>query len=317
MKNKWMKRTVGLAVFLLLVFSFAAAKEKYEEKFEKTMALAKDGKVDIGNISGNIVAMSWSQAQVKIEALKVSKADSMEKAKENAAKVKIEISQEGNLLRIETKYPKGEKFGRGESLNVSVDYKIWIPDKAALKAHSISGDVTAETIGGPADLKAVSGNVRLTKAAAGAECNSVSGGVVVSGVTGNAFLKSVSGDIKADMIKGSVEAETVSGGVELLDVSEASSVRAKALSGDVVYRGRINRQGKYAFKAHSGDVKLYLPADSAFDFEADTFSGGIETDFEVKVMGKMSPREMSGTVNGGGATLKVSSFSGDIKLKKS
>ena len=317
MKNAWTKRTVCLVALLFFVFSFAAAAERYEEKFEKTVALAKDGKVDIGNISGNITAMSWNQDQVKIEALKVSKADSKEKAKENADKVKIEISQEGSVLRIETKYPKGKELGRNESLNVSVDYKLWIPEKAALKAHSISGDVTAEAIGGPADLKAVSGNVRIAKAGDGAECSSVSGGVVVSEVTGSAFLKSVSGDVKANMIKGSVEAETVSGGVELIDVSEAASVRAKALSGDVVYRGRINRQGKYAFKAHSGDVELYLPADSAFDFEADSFSGGIETDFEIKVMGKMSPREMTGTVNGGGATLKASSFSGDIRLKKS
>ncbi|MFZ2054240.1 MAG: DUF4097 family beta strand repeat-containing protein [Candidatus Aminicenantales bacterium] len=317
MKNVKTKRTVWLAVTLLLVFSFAVAKEKYEEKFEKTMALAKDGKVDIGNISGDIVAMSWKQDQVRIEALKVSTAGSLEKAKENAAKVTIEIAQEGNVLRIETKYPRNEKSWGGESTNVSVNYKLWIPEKAALKAHSISGDVTAEAIGGAADLKAISGDVRLTKADEGAECNSISGEVVVAEVTGNAFLKSVSGDIKANMIKGSVEAETVSGDVELTDISEASSVRAKALSGEVIYRGRINRQGNYHFKSHSGDVELYLPADSAFDFEADTFSGGIETDFEVKVMGKVSPKEMSGTVNGGGASLKVSSFSGDIRLKKS
>ena len=89
------------------------------------------------------------------------------------------------------------------------------------------------------------------------------------------------------------------------------------MSGGVVYRGHINRQGNYTFKSHSGGVTLYLPADSAFDFDAETFSGDIETDFEIKVMGKVSPKEMSGTVNGGGATLKVSSFSGDIKLKKS
>ena len=316
MKGLRRNRTVWLVASLLLVFSFALAREQYEEKFEKTLALAKDGKVDISNISGDIVAMSWKQDQVKIEALKLSKADSLEKAKENAAKVKIEVTQEGNAVKIETKYPKGEKFGREESLNVSVSYKLWIPEKAAFKANNISGDVTAEAIGGTAGLKAISGDVRLTKAGVGAECNSVSGDVTVAEVTGNAFLKSVSGNIKATMIKGSVEAETVSGGVELLDVSDASSVRAKALSGEVVYRGRINRQGSYNFKSHSGSVELHLPADSAFDFEAESFSGGVETDFEVKVVGKVSPKEMSGTVNGGGATLKASSFSGDIKLKK-
>jgi DUF4097 and DUF4098 domain-containing protein YvlB len=280
------------------------------------VALAKDGKVDIGNISGDIAVVSWNQDQVKIEALKVSRASSLEKAKENAAKVTIEVVQEGNVLRIETKYPKSDKFWGGESVNVSVEYKLWIPEKAALKANNISGDITAENVGGAASLKAVSGNIQLNKAA-GADCNSVSGNVTVADVIGSAFLKSVSGDVKADRIKGSVEAESVSGEVELVDVSEASTVRVKALSGGVLYRGAISRQGNYSLKSHSGDVALYLPADSAFDFEAETFSGGIESDFEIKVMGKVSPKEMSGSVNGGGAVLKVSSFSGDIRLKKS
>jgi DUF4097 and DUF4098 domain-containing protein YvlB len=317
MTNRRMKRTGWIVISLLLVFSLAAAKEKYEEKFDKTVALAKDGKVDISNISGDITVMSWNQDQVKIEALKVSQASSMEKARENAAKVTIEVIQEGSLLRIETKYPKSDKFWGGESVNVSVDYKLWIPEKAALKANNISGDIVAEAIGGAAALKAVSGDVQLTKAAGGADCNSVSGNVTVADVAGSAFLKSVSGDVKADLIKGSVEAESVSGEVDLTGISEASTVRVKALSGDVLYRGAISRQGNYSFKSHSGDVELYLPADSAFDFEAGTFSGGIESDFEIKVMGKVSPKEMSGSVNGGGAVLKASSFSGDVKLKKS
>jgi hypothetical protein len=311
-----MKKTGWLAISLLLVFSLAAAKEKYEEKFDKTVPLAKDGKVDISNISGDIAVLSWNQDQVKIEALKISDASSLEKAKENAAKVTIEVVPEGSLLRIETKYPKSDKFWGGESVNVSVDYKLWIPEKAGLKANNISGEITAEALGGAAALKAVSGDIRLTKAAGGADCNSVSGDVTVADVTGSAFLKSVSGDVKATSVKGSVEAESVSGDIELTEISEASTVRVKALSGEVLYRGGLSKQGNYSFKSHSGSVALHIPADSAFDLEAETFSGGIESDFEIKVMGKVSPKELSGSVNGGGAVLKVSSFSGDIKLKK-
>jgi len=317
MRNRRMKRTGWLAVSLLLVFSLAAAKEKYEEKFAKTVALAKDGKVDISNISGDITVLIWNQDQVKIEALKVSEASSLEKAKENASKVTIEVVPEGSLLRIETKYPKSEKHWGGESIDVSVDYKLWIPEKASIKANNVSGDITAEAIGGAAALKAVSGDIQLTKAAGGADCNSVSGNVTVANVTGSAFLKSVSGDVKATSVKGSVEAESVSGDVELVEISEASTVRVKALSGEVLYRGGISKQGNYSFKSHSGSVVLYIPADSAFDLEAETFSGGIESDFEIKVMGKVSPKELSGSVNGGGAVLKVSAFSGDVKLKKS
>jgi DUF4097 and DUF4098 domain-containing protein YvlB len=312
---KMAKAAIFLVSFLLLL-SLASAKEKYEEKFEKTVALAKGGKVDISNISGNIAVSSWSQDQVKIEALKVSQASSQDKGKENAAKVTIEVTAEGNVVRIETKYPKSDKFWGGEGVNVSVEYKLSIPEWAALKASNISGDVDVVGPIGPVDLNAISGSIRLKKAAKGADCNAISGDLEVTEVTGDAFLKSVSGDITANLIKGSVQAESVSGGVQLTEVSDATRVEAKALSGDVVYRGRINPQGTYNMKSHSGEVDLYLPADAAFEFEAETFSGSIETDFEIKVVGKVSPKAMQGVVNGGGATVKVSSFSGDIKLKK-
>lgn len=316
MKHMRMKKTALTAALLLLVFAFAAAKEKYEEKFEKTMSLPKDGKVHISNISGDITIATWGQDQVKIDALKVSKADTATKAKENAAKVTIEAMMEGNVLRIETKYPKSEKMWKGESLNVSVAYNLTIPAGAAVKAKNISGDVTAENLGGAADLGAISGNVKLKKAAKGADCNTVSGDLDVLDISGDVFLKSVSGTITASMIKGSIQAESVSGDLTLTEVSEAGTVRAKALSGGVVYRGSINKAGSYNLKSHSGSIDMSIPADSAFDFEAETFSGGITTDFEIKVSGKISPKELMGVVNGGGATVKLSSFSGDIRLKK-
>lgn len=319
MKRSMIQRTAVMgAMLLVLVFATAAAseKEKYEEPFEKTLSLAKDGKVQISNISGDIEVRSWSEGQVKVKALKVSKASSLSQAKENAAKVTIEISQEGNVLRIETKYPKSGKFWEGESVNVSVDYWLWIPEQAGLKVKNISGDVDVEGTAGMLDLSAISGDVSLRKASGRAESSTISGDLEISDVTGDVLLKSVSGDITAGRIKGSIEAETVSGDIELTEVSEAATVRVKALSGEIVYRGKINPAGNYSLKSHSGDVELDLPADSAFDFEAETFSGGIVTDFEIKVTGKISPKEMSGVVNGGGATVKLSSFSGDIKLKK-
>jgi DUF4097 and DUF4098 domain-containing protein YvlB len=316
MKNFRMRRAALVGISLLGLFALAAAKERYEEKFEKTVSLTKGGKVNISNISGDIRVAVWNQDQVRIEALKVSRASSLEKAKDNAAKVKIDVTEEGTVLRIETKYPRSDKFWGGESVEVSVDYSIQLPEWAALKANNISGDISAESIGGTADLSAISGNVELRKAGRGAECSTISGDLEVTEVTGDVFLKSVSGNVTARRVRGSVQAETVSGNLELDDVSEASRVEVKALSGEVVYRGRINPQGTYRLKSHSGNVEMWLPGDSAFDFEAETFSGAIETDFEVKVIGKVSHREMSGVVNGGGATVKLSSFSGDVRLKK-
>lgn len=315
--RKALSLTASLAVLFVLTAGPARSAGKFAEKFEKTVPLPKDGKVDISNISGPIVVTTWAQGDVKIEAVKQSSASSEAKARENAAKVTIEVGTEGNVVRIETKYPKRGGFFGGESVDVSVDYKLTIPQAAALKARNISGDIDAEGLGGRADLEAVSGDITLRGAAQGAECNSVSGNVTVTGVTGDVFVKSVSGDVRAREIKGSIEAESVSGDLELVGVSEASTVRAKALSGGVVYRGSINKSGTYALKSHSGDVEMSIPDASAFDFEASSFSGGIHSDFAIATEdARQSGKELRGVVNGGGASVKLSSFSGAIRLKK-
>ncbi len=309
------KLVIIATVIVLLMFGLgvaAAADEKYEEKFNKTETIAPDGKVKVTTISGDIWVRTWDKSEVQINALKTSRASSLEKAKANVDLVKIEVNKTMGGLEIITRYPEGEH----KRLNVSVSYELMIPAKAGLNAITVSGDVKTEKIGGALKAATVSGNVDVLGAAKGVDAKSVSGNVTASGVTGDAYLKTVSGDVKVSDVVGSVSGETVSGEVSLSGVSEAKTVTAKVISGDVTYEGKILKDGRYTFKSHSGDVRVRIPADSAFDFSAETFSGGIETDFKVEVSGKLSKKELRGTVNGGGAELTIESFSGDIRLKK-
>ena len=319
-----MKRTTvrtGIEVLACLAFGLslgaaaAFGREKYEEKFSRSEALAKDGKVYLVNFSGDIDIQSWKEAQVKIEALKVSEAASLEKAKENAALVPIEVTSEPGIVRIETKYPKNRKEWGGDSLSVSVTYKLWIPEKASFEVKSVSGDVKVAPVGGQARVKSVSGNVSVL-GAAGADISLVSGDMTVENLLGDAYLKVVSGTVRAAKIKGSVETESVSGDLLLKDVAEARSVTAKSVSGNITYAGDILAGGNYEFSAHSGNVELRLPAKAAFDLEANTFSGVIDSDFPIQVVGKISPKEIRGTVNGGGARIRAKAFSGNVEIKK-
>ena len=304
-----------LVMGLALVAGLAMARERYEEKFEKTEALAKDGKVYLSNISGDNVIKTWKENQVRILALKVSQASTAAKAKENAGEVTIEVTREGDTLRIETKYPKRRTPWGGDSVNVSVDYEVWVPEGASAEVRSVSGDVRVAPVGGRVRVSCVSGDVRLL-GAAGADVDLVSGDLRVENIAGDAYVKAVSGDIRLTGIKGSVGAESVSGDIELKGVSEAASVSGKSVSGSMTYEGVIKPGGRYELKAHSGTVRMTIPASSSFDLEADTFSGVIDSEFEIQVSGKISPREVRGTVGKGGATVRLKTFSGDIELKK-
>ena len=308
---------VSLWLVLAFLSTEALAKDKHEEKFEKTEALAKDGKVYLSNVSGDIDIKTWDRDEVKIDALKVSEASSLSQAKENCGLVTIEVTKEAGLLRIETKYPRQKTFWGGNSINVSVNYRLWIPGKASVEVKSVSGDVALEAIGGAVKTGVVSGSVTLEKGASGAELKTVSGELTLEDITGDVYLKTVSGDIDVIRIKGSIEAETVSGGIKMRGVSEAKAINAKSLSGGIVYQGGIVPQGRYTLKSHSGDLSLTIPADSAFEFDAETFSGDIDSDFPVEISGKVSSRELHGVVNKGGSTLRLSTFSGSTNLKKS
>ena len=324
---------MSCVLYLGLSPADAGERKKYEEKFEKTVSLAKDGKVIVGNISGNIEVKTWNRDEVKIEALKVTKTDSDEQAKENFEKVTIEISQEGKTLRIETKYAKN--YFRGKNKNMSVSYWLMIPAQAQVSAKSVSGDILMAKIGGSAkadsvsgdlDLsemsgmvngKSISGEITLIKADKSVDCSSISGTLKFTDIGGDADLNSISGDVILDDCRGNVEAETVSGNVKLQGITKASSVKAKSLSGDVRYYGNIYENGSYTFKSHSGDVQMEIPANSAFELVSKTFSGDIHTDFDITISGKLGRRSLRGTVNGGGADISINTFSGDVYLKKS
>jgi DUF4097 and DUF4098 domain-containing protein YvlB len=332
------KILILLVVFAMVVFflgmnpleASAQSKVKHEETFEKTESLARDGKVEIRNISGDVEVMTWDRGEVKIDALKISRASSMEKAKEYASKVKIEISRENGMLKVETKYPKPSIKG----MNVSVDYKVMIPSQAAIGAKSVSGNVTLENVGGKAAAETKSGDVTVRGAENGAKaetvsgdvlavdvkngvyCKTASGNVEAKNVTGNADLNCVSGDVMAENIRGDVEADTVSGSVELTGISDADVVKGKTMSGSVIFLGEINPNGRYSLNAHSGKVEMTIPAGSAFDLTASVFSGTIKTDFKVMMSGKLSKKKISGSVNGGGADVNLKTFSGNVYLKK-
>lgn len=316
MKMKKTMVSLGVLFALLAMYgvnpAVAAEKVKFEEEFAKTLDLVRDGKVIIKNISGNIEVRTWNKAQVQIDALKVSRATTLAKAKENMAKVKIVITEENSTLRIKTEYPKGPH----KNMSVSIYYTLMIPSEATLNANSVSGNVTCEDIGGDLKAKTVSGNVIVTGATNGANCSTVSGTVEVDNVIGDVKLHTVSGNVLANEIRGSVDANSVSGSVVLTDITDADDIEASTISGKVKYEGDLASNGYYHLNSLSGRVEFIVPSNAAFDLEARSFSGNIHSDFDITVRGKIGKRSLSGTVNGGGAEVELKTFSGNVYLKK-
>lgn len=82
-------------------------------------------------------------------------------------------------------------------------------------------------------------------------------------------------------------------------------------------RGELAPGGIYELSSHSGNVEMGLLSASSYELRADTFSGNISCDFELKLSGKIDRKQIQGTVGRGGARLNLSTFSGNIRIKRS
>ncbi len=279
----------------LFLTGFAAQRserdrEQHQERFAKTVPLAREGAFTLSNIAGDIQVETWNRAEVQIEAIKTSHASTLELAQENAQLVEIVVEAVENEVRVETQYPKNHN----RNLNVSVEYVVMIPDRAAASINSVSGNIRAAGVGGKARLKTVSGDVDGQRLQGPTEAKSVSGGVTVGDTLDSVTCESVSGSVRA--------------------INVGGETRVKSVSGDVTV---ANSRGAVDAEALSGNVEIAEAANTGFDLRASTFSGRIKTDFDLAADASDDDgKNVRGSVNGGGKSIRVKSFSGDVRLTR-
>ncbi|HZR22145.1 MAG TPA: DUF4097 family beta strand repeat-containing protein [Vicinamibacterales bacterium] len=287
--------------------------------------VARDGRVSLQNISGDIVVTGGSGDEVTVEATKRTRGD-----RGRLGEVRIDVSATPARVDIRTEYP------RMTNMNVSVDYTVTVPNGASVDIHSVSGTVKVTAVRGSVRMETISGGVTASDTPNVELAKTVSGDVSLSGISTDGTLTAgtISGTITAKGLKARrLELSSVSGDVNLVDVT-TSSVHAKSISGGFEYAGAIAKSGDYDVNTHSGSIRFSLSNPSGFYLNADSFSGSIRTDYPVTIGGNTPtpptpptpPGRMRGPrgvgqgvhgVNGdGSATLTLRTFSGDIVIAK-
>jgi hypothetical protein len=128
------------------------------------------------------------------------------------------------------------------------------------------------------------------------DASTVNGGVTVDGVTSTVVAHTVNGGIDARSTGGAVTARTTNGDV---------TVSSAKLDGDRTEYTTVN-----------GTITVSLPASVNADVEMRTVNGRLSSDFPLTVEGTFSPRRLHATLGKGGATLRLSTVNGSIRLRK-
>ena len=137
------------------------------------------------------------------------------------------------------------------------------------------------------------------------DLRTTNGGVRLNGLSGEIHARTTNGGVKgAGLVIDSIEASVVNGGVDIELASPLDST-------DTVELTTVN-----------GGVTLALPSESKATITARAVNGGVRASDDLKIARedesneRESRRRLSGTLNGGGARVNVSTTNGGVRLSR-
>lgn len=291
------------------------------------LAIGRSGALDLANISGDVVIQSGGGDEAVVEVTLRGFGETPESAKEQLDLIYVDVIKGASRAEVRVRYKERDRHGR-RNYHASADYRVTAPPDTRVTVHSVSGDVQAARMKGELSIETVSGDVTIDSSTRVTTAKTVSGDVDLTGITteGSLAAASVSGDVVARGLKASrLELSTVSGSVELHDVA-CDSAEIQSMSGDVQFLGAISRQGRYELQSHSGTIIFAPGAGVGFDVEATSFSGDVRSELELKYRASdpdeqsgrpgRKRRSLRGTYGDGSAVVELTTFSGDIVIRK-
>jgi hypothetical protein len=267
-----------LAAMLATSTAARAVPGDRQEKEEKTTVAAK-GKIAlvIKNSRGRTVIVGRPDASsISITAVKTVVARDNEDAKSMMDRIKMDVSEKGDQVIIETRDEnKYEDWGwsvmsvvKGSRRSSWIDYTIEVPVYYRVNAATSSGEIRISNINGSADIEATSGDVSLRGVGAGARVAMTSGDLEASDIGGDMTIGATSGNVNIENVRGKLEISGTSGDFDVSQVQK--DINVQLTSGDFVLQGCT---GDVVFRSASGDARMSEVGGSV---DASSSSGNIE-----------------------------------------
>ena len=225
----------------------------------------------------------------------------------------------GDVANLNVENAKYRLWGvpLGSYWPLDLDFTVHMPKDHELKLTSGSGDLSVRDLqnsaqihsrSGDADIKAVTGDVTVT---------TVSGDIDVTNAK-SVTVTSTSGDVQLATVHGNTSIETGSGDITASHID--GSPKITTTSGDVAIKSAITRGSDWNIRARSGDVMLWLPADSAFNVSLHSQSGDVDIDLPDRSSILDFQTDTDHTVRGTvgtdpAATIEVHTWTGDIEIR--
>jgi hypothetical protein len=127
--------------------------------------------------------------------------------------------------------------------------------------------------------------------------------------------QTVNGGLSAERLTDDVVASAVNGD---LNITTSGTAQATTRNGSIwANMGRADWTSQADFTTVNGSITIVCSCDLNVQLKALAHHGDIDSDWPLKIKGRLGSREASGTLGTGGPVLNLSTENGNIRLRKS
>ena len=290
-------RSLILRTTLLAMFAATTAGAQRDTAFSWSKRLPDGARLSLKNLNGPIEVRAGSTDRVEVRA--TIRVESRGNASDVTFDVRERAADDVEICTVYRGRSDCDPDNSWDDVRVSVRYVVDLPRSLRLRATTGNGDVLVMQTVAEVDVATGNGDVVIRESLGRATASTGNGDVTVAAANGPVRVSTGNGRVIANTGRGPVEASTGNGDIE---------VKMATVPPD---------QTSMSFTTGHGSVRVTLPADFNGEIDANTGSGSINTDFELRVQGRLSTSRLRGTIgNGNGPVIKLRSGSGRLEIRK-
>ncbi len=262
------------------------------QQIDSTVPVERGQRLEVDLFAGDVDVKTWSKNAVRVVA-------------DPDGRGRVEIERTATSLSVRTTGRRGPP--------PTTDIAITVPAWMALDISGVYTDITIAGARGPIAAETVQGDVSAEGGDGLVSVKSVQGGVSVTGAKGRIEANSVNADVEVRRSSGEISTETVNGSIDLVG-TDATTLTATSVNGDLNYDGPLHSGGRYALSTHNGDITVTVAEAASAAVSVSTFNGEFESDFPVTLTETRKGKRFNFTIGSGSAQVTLESFQGTISL---
>jgi hypothetical protein len=292
-------------------------------KLERRLSLDPGGtftlQSDVGRIT--LVGDSTSGAQVTVTSRRDDLDDRYDfRFEERPGQVTVTVRRRGSWLR--------SWLNNGWLDNTH--FAIHVPSKAVVNLSTSGGSIDLSRVAGRAGVRTSGGSLRVEQVDGPVDGHTSGGSISMRSVRGDVNVHTSGGSITVTDVQGTLRATTSGGSIDIDRVS--NDVHAETSGGHVEVRGAGGRVEAHTsggsvtvrfgpgndrggdVSTSGGTVRAEIDPTVRLSIDASSSGGGVSSELPVTIQGRISNRSLRGDLNGGGASLRLRSSGGGVRL---